>query len=61
MIRLLDEEESLRCEQRDMLNNLEQKQVLSREKIEQDAWESELDNQIGDVVVGVSSTIRKSL
>ena len=38
---------------------LELKQVIQREKIEQDLWESELDNQVGEVVVDVSQTIKE--
>ena len=58
LIRLLDEEEYQRCEQRDFLNKLKQKQVLSREKIKQDTQELESDNQVGELVVGVSSMIK---
>ena len=36
LIRLLDEDEHLRSEQRKLLNKLKQKEVPSREKIEQD-------------------------
>ena len=59
LIRLLDEEEHLRSEQRELLNKLEWKQVLNREKIEKDMQKSELDNQVGEAVVVVSPTIKE--
>ena len=53
LIRLLDEEEHQRGDQRELVNKLEQKQVLNGEKIEQDEQESELHNQVGDAVIDV--------
>ena len=61
MIRLLDEEEHLRSEQKKLLNKLEQKQILSREKIEQYSWESESDNQVRETAMAANSTIKEEL
>ena len=58
LIRLPGEGKHLRSEQRELLNKLKQKQVLNREKVQHYMKEPELDNQVGEVVVGVSSTMK---
>ena len=51
LIRLLHKEEYLRSKQKEILNMLEWKYVLNREKVNQDMWESGLDNQVGEAVL----------
>ena len=58
LITLLDEDEHLGSEQRELLNKLEWEQLLNSEKTEQGTQDSELDNKVGEAVVGISPTIK---